>query len=60
MSRRASLQDALDRLDSEDLGTSYAVRHTYDRYVGGGPAAKPSDEAARRAVELLGRVRADV
>ncbi len=60
IARRASLQETLNRLQSGDSVANDSIRDTYDAIAPGGPGDRPSEEAARKARDLLGRIEADV
>ena len=60
IARRSTLQDALNRIGSGDATINDSIRDTYEQLAPGGAADKPSEEAARKSRDLLGRVEADV
>jgi hypothetical protein len=60
VARRASLQETLNRLQTGDPVANDSIRDTYDAIAPGGPGDRPSEEAARKARDLLGRIEADV
>jgi hypothetical protein len=59
IARRSPLADALDRIRSGDPIVNDSIREVYEAIAAGGPADRPSDEAARKSRDLLGGVEAD-
>lgn len=60
IARRWSLDDALNRLRSDDSVIADTVRDTYEEVYPGSSAERPSEEAAHRSRALLGRIEADI
>jgi hypothetical protein len=60
IARRASLADALKRIRSTDAAVNDSISDTYFILVGGAQTDPPSEDAARKARDLLIGVEADV
>jgi len=59
IARRSSLQDALNRIGSDDVVINSSIEDVYNAIADGSPASRPSEAAARKSRELLGSVEAD-
>jgi len=60
IARRSTLQDTLNRIRSQDADIDSAIQDVYDVVANGGPGDKPSDQAVRKSLDLLGGIEADV